>query len=80
MFCIINLRHNSRYVAPPAAGSPPFFSARAPPFKRDICVSTDLLIRDAAAREFAVRCIIEGTRCRHAKDVIAWKLRSDLPR
>ena len=30
MFCIINLRHNSTYVAPPAAGGPPFFSTHAP--------------------------------------------------
>ena len=26
MFCIINLRHNSRYVASPAAGGPPSFT------------------------------------------------------
>jgi len=31
MFCIINLRHNSTYVAPPAAGGPPFFSTHASP-------------------------------------------------
>lgn len=31
MFCIINLRHNSRYVASPAAGGPPFFTTHAPP-------------------------------------------------
>lgn len=41
MFCIINLRHNSTYVAPPAAGEPPFFSTHASPAlqgKRYLCI------------------------------------------
>lgn len=42
MFCIINLRHNSTYVAPPAAGRPPFFSTHAPPLLGEgMCVFTD---------------------------------------
>lgn len=65
MFCIINLRHNSSYVAPPAGGRrppspPPPPSMHAPSFKRDICVFTDSLIRDVATRVLGTRGIKIG--------------------
>lgn len=56
MFCIINLRHNSTHVAPPAAGGPPFFSTHSPPpLGKDTCIFTNeaapalgVVLRDVA--------------------------------
>lgn len=73
MFCIINLSHNSRYVAPPAAGGPPFFSAHAPPYRGGICVFTDSLIREATIRDSVSPCIVRGAHYTNAKYVTDWK-------
>jgi len=67
MFCIINLRHNSTYVAPPAAGGLPFFSTHAPLLLRKVFVYS----RTGSARDVVLYTVPSNTiKSKHCNDVV----------